>query len=77
MAAIAAGSASLTANYVKRSSNADNTTPKSLSSFQATVNSKQNKNISIKDAASQVKKIYGTAISETVIEQDSSIEVLS
>ncbi len=72
MAAIAAGSTSLAANYLKRSNYADNTTPKSLSSFQGTVNSKQNKNVTIKDAASQVKKFYGTAISEIVIEQDSN-----
>jgi endo-1,4-beta-xylanase len=34
--------------------------------------SKQNKNVSIKDAAKQVKKFYGTAISETTIEKDSN-----
>lgn len=55
MAAIASGSASLAANYLKRSNYADNTTPKSLSSFQGTINLKQNKNITIKGAASQVK----------------------
>jgi endo-1,4-beta-xylanase len=34
--------------------------------------SKQNKNISIKNAAKLVKKFYGTAISETNIEKDSN-----
>jgi endo-1,4-beta-xylanase len=41
------------------------------SSFQGNSNLlKENKNISIRDAANQVRKYYGTAISETAIEED-------
>jgi endo-1,4-beta-xylanase len=71
-AAIAAGSTSFLAqSFFKRSSTADSSTP-NIALFQDIDNSKQNKNISIKDAASRVKKFYGTAISETIIEQDSN-----
>jgi endo-1,4-beta-xylanase len=43
------------------------------SSFQGSSNLlKQNKNISIKDAANQGKKFYGTAISEATIDKDSN-----
>lgn len=44
----------------------------SLSSFSQDIDNllKQNKNLTLKQAASSVKKFYGSAISEAVIEQD-------
>lgn len=41
------------------------------SSFQGSSNLlKQNKNISIRDAGNQVRKFYGTAISEEALQRD-------